>query len=202
MSILVLQSSWLGRESWMLCFICLPGVSWWLSGSSSRCHGVVCGLWLWYFLIILTYYFCHDEAQIILALKDICSCCLLGSTRIQIIIKVERKAKIRNRYNQVQQLTRNNIWESGKNTSKHNTQESQEVSPFPAGDHKAARNRLYIYSITKTTRVAADGTPLQIPAFLPLTFTLGSRSHKMWPSTLYIRSPLHLQSLKLLHPKV
>ena len=45
------------RESWLLCLICLPGVSWWLSGSSSRCHGVVCGLWLWYFLIILTYYF-------------------------------------------------------------------------------------------------------------------------------------------------
>ena len=45
-------------ESWLLCLICLPGVSWWLSGSSSRCHGVVCGLWLWYFLIIPTYYFC------------------------------------------------------------------------------------------------------------------------------------------------
>ena len=58
MSILVLQSSWWGRESWLLCLICLPGVSWWLSGSSSLCHGVVCGLWLWYFLIILTYYFC------------------------------------------------------------------------------------------------------------------------------------------------
>ena len=58
MSILVLQSSWWGRESWLLCFICLPGVSWWLSGSSSRFHGVVCGLWLWYFLVILTYYFC------------------------------------------------------------------------------------------------------------------------------------------------
>ena len=57
MSILVLQSSWWRRESWLLCLICLPGVSWWLSGSSSRCHGVVCGLWLWYFLIILTYYF-------------------------------------------------------------------------------------------------------------------------------------------------
>ena len=54
--ILVLQSSWWGRESWLLCLICLPGVSWWLSGSSSRCHWVVCGLWLWYFLIILTYY--------------------------------------------------------------------------------------------------------------------------------------------------
>ena len=57
MSILVLQSSWWGRESWLLCLICLPGVTWWLSGSSTRCHGVVCGLWLWYFLIILTYYF-------------------------------------------------------------------------------------------------------------------------------------------------
>ena len=58
MSILLLQLSWWGRESWLLCLICLPGVSWWLSGSSSQCHGVVCGLWLWYFLIILTYYFC------------------------------------------------------------------------------------------------------------------------------------------------
>ena len=58
MSILVLQSSWWGRESWLLRSICLPGVSWWLSGSSSGCHGVVFSLWLWYFLIILTYYFC------------------------------------------------------------------------------------------------------------------------------------------------
>ena len=56
-SLLVLQLSWWGRESWLLCLVCLPGVSWWLSSSSSRCHGVVCGLWLWYFLIILTCYF-------------------------------------------------------------------------------------------------------------------------------------------------
>ena len=48
MSILVLQSSWWGRESWLVCLICLPGVSWWLSCSSSQCHGVVCSLWLWY----------------------------------------------------------------------------------------------------------------------------------------------------------
>ena len=45
MSILVLQSSWWGRESWLLCLICLPCVSWWLSGSFSRCHGVVCSLY-------------------------------------------------------------------------------------------------------------------------------------------------------------
>ena len=57
MSILVLQSSWWRRESWLLCLICLPGVSWWLRGSSLRCHRVVCSWWLWYFLIILTYYF-------------------------------------------------------------------------------------------------------------------------------------------------
>ena len=57
MSILVLQSSWWGRESWLFCFVCLPGVSWWLGGSSLRCHGVVCGLWLWYFQTIITYYF-------------------------------------------------------------------------------------------------------------------------------------------------
>ena len=57
-SILVLQSSWWGRESWLLCFVCPPGVLWLLCGSSSRYHRFVCGLWLWYFLIILTYYFC------------------------------------------------------------------------------------------------------------------------------------------------
>ena len=58
MSILVLELSWWGRENWLLCLVCLPGVPWLLCCSSSRCHGLVCSLWLWYFLIILTYYFC------------------------------------------------------------------------------------------------------------------------------------------------
>ena len=52
-----------------------------------------------------------------------------------------KKARIRNRYNQVLHMTQDTIWESDKNTRKHHRQESQEVSPFPAGDHKAARNR-------------------------------------------------------------
>ena len=30
---------------------------------------------------------------------------------------------------------------SDKSTRKHHKQESQEVSPFPAGDHKTAKNR-------------------------------------------------------------
>ena len=50
-----MQSSWWGRESWLLCFICLRGVSWLLCDSSSRCHGLVCSLWLWYYLIILSF---------------------------------------------------------------------------------------------------------------------------------------------------
>ena len=60
-SIQVLQSSRWGRESWLLCFICLPGVSWLLCRSSLRCHGFVCSLWLWYFLIILTHNFWFIE---------------------------------------------------------------------------------------------------------------------------------------------
>ena len=36
----------------------------------------------------------------------------------------------------------------------------------------------------------------------PLTLTLGSRSHEMSPSTLYIMWSIHLQSLKLLPPTV
>ena len=32
-------------------------------------------------------------------------------------------------------------WKNDKNTITHHIQESQEVSPFPAGDHNAAINR-------------------------------------------------------------
>ena len=52
----------------------------------------------------------------------------------------KKKANIRNRYNQVRNLTQDTIWERDKNTRQHHTQESQEVSPFPAGIHKAAWN--------------------------------------------------------------
>ena len=57
---------------------------------------------------------------------------------IACIQKVRKKTKIRNRYNQVPHLTQDTVRESDKNTRKHHIQESQEVSPFPAGDHKAA----------------------------------------------------------------
>ena len=50
--------------------------------------------------------------------------------------KVSKDAKIRNRYNQVPHLTQDT---NGKVTSSQldTTNESQEVSLFPAGDHKA-----------------------------------------------------------------
>ena len=51
------------------------------------------------------------------------------------------KTQVRNLYNQLPHLTKDTVWENDKNTRKHHIQESQEVNPFPAGDHKAARNR-------------------------------------------------------------
>ena len=61
----------------------------------------------------------------------------------------------------------------------------------------------YIISLSKKeTRAEVDGTPSQIPAFRPITLTLGSRSHKMLLSTFNIIWPMHLWSLKLLCPMV
>ena len=57
------------------------------------------------------------------------------------IYVIKKKAKIRNRYNQVPNLTQDNTLESDYNTRKHHIQESQEASPFPAGGYKAAMYR-------------------------------------------------------------
>ena len=55
-------------------------------------------------------------------------------------IKVSKGAKTRNRYNQVPHLTQDT---NGKvtNSQLDIINESQEVSPFPAGDHKAHINK-------------------------------------------------------------
>ena len=54
--------------------------------------------------------------------------------------KVSKGEKIRNQYNRVPHLTQDT---NGKvtNSQLDTTNESQEVSPFPAGDHKAHINR-------------------------------------------------------------
>ena len=64
-------------------------------------------------------------------------------------IKERKKEKIRKQYNQVPHLTKEIIWESKKNTGKHHIQGSQEVSHFPAGEHKSARD--IQDSMTKTS---------------------------------------------------
>ena len=56
------------------------------------------------------------------------------------MFKVSKGAKISNRYNQVPHLTQDT---NGKvtNSQLDTTDDGQEVSPFPAGDHKAHINR-------------------------------------------------------------
>ena len=64
-----------------------------------------------------------------------------GSTdKTTLLIKVRKRAKIRIQYNQARHLTQ---YTNGKvATSQIDIKmESQEVSPFPAGDHKASTNR-------------------------------------------------------------
>ena len=67
--------------------------------------------------------------------SSICPCMVYG-----IVMKVSKGAKPRNRYNQVPHLTQDT---NGKvtNSQLDTTNESQEVSPFPAGDHKVHINR-------------------------------------------------------------
>ena len=79
--------------------------------------------------------------------KDLLSCLTLLSHVLgikafkfkqKIQCKVSKGAKIRNRYNQVPHLTQDT---NGKVTNSQLDKWSQEVSPFPAGDHKAYVNR-------------------------------------------------------------
>ena len=64
---------------------------------------------------------------------------------------------MRNQYNQVPYLIRNTILYGRVTKTQHDTQENQEVKPFPASDHKAARNRLRNVSITKVNMKHKNG---------------------------------------------
>ena len=75
--------------------------------------------------------FCYRYPDFSLSEKKDCSIC----------IKVSKGAKTRNGYNQVSHLTQDT---NGKvtNSQPDITNESQEVSPFQAGDHKAHINNV------------------------------------------------------------
>ena len=66
---------------------------------------------------------------------------LVSKTDSRSTVEVSKDAKIRNRYNQVPHLAQDT---NGKvtNSQLDTTNESQGVSPFQAGDHKAHINRL------------------------------------------------------------
>ena len=66
-------------------------------------------------------------------------------------MKVSKKAKIRTQYNQAQHLAQEPRGKVTKTQETSHTREllSQEVSPFPACDHKAAMNRQESMTITK-----------------------------------------------------
>ena len=82
---------------------------------------------------------------------------------ILIVMKVSKGAKIRNRYNQVPHRTKDT---NGKviNSQLDTTNESQEISPFPAGDHRAHINRrAQIDSKHKTEKTHKKSTKEALP---------------------------------------
>ena len=74
------------------------------------------------------------KALIRLLLYEVCSGSALFAE------EVSKGEKIRNRYNQVPHLTQDTN-RKVTNSQLYTTNESQEISPFPAGDHKAQINR-------------------------------------------------------------
>ena len=87
----------------------------------------------------------HSKGMHMLEIQIYLSVCvILSELLVQTILKVSKGAKTRNRYNQVPQLTQDT---NGKvtNSQLDTTNESQEVSPFPAGDHKAMKYNLKFY---------------------------------------------------------
>ena len=83
----------------------------------------------------------EDRLQLVWIMLDQCIISIKNQLFKRLtIIKVRKKAKIRNRYNQAPHLTQDT---NGKVTTSQLDiiNESQEVSPFPAGDHKASINR-------------------------------------------------------------
>ena len=73
--------------------------------------------------------------------QDTLSSVKMFSTGSTLEMKVRMGAKIRNHYNQVTHLTQDTTSGKVTKTQLNFTNESKEVSPFPAGDHKAAMNR-------------------------------------------------------------
>ena len=84
----------------------------------------------------------------------------MSNVPVYIITKVRKRAKIRNRYNQAPHLIQDT---NGKviRSQLDITNESQEISPFPAGDHKALTNR---HANRLSMRLCSSGRHLRLPS--------------------------------------
>ena len=94
--------------------------------------------------------------------------------------EVSKGTKIRNRYNQVPHLTQDT---NGKvtNSQLDTTNESQEVSPFPAGDHKAHINRCaQMHSKHKTEKNIEDPQASYLSEFQIIFCTMFSSLSKKY----------------------
>ena len=108
----------------MACALSLPVP--WSVRATSHCRCLLCcRTWP-----VESYTFCHSSVSS-------CRCDKAGNIELS---KVSKGAKIRNLYTQVPHPTQDT---NGKvtNSQLDTTNESQEVSPFPAGDYKAQLNR-------------------------------------------------------------
>ena len=119
-------------------------------------------------------------------------------------------ARIRKRYNQVPHPTQDTTWESKKNTL-NITNKSQEVSPFPAGDHNAAMNRRQSMRNTRHKKHKCLGyfwsyfPSIICNAILcPLynLITVRSISRKLNTLVKHIQTTCHAQEPRLLHVSI
>ena len=117
-------------------------------------------------------------------------------------LKVSKGAKIRNRYYQVPHLTQDT---NGKvaNSQLDATNESKEVSPFPADDHKAHINRrAQMHSIHKTERkenIHKRSTALERSVkYFKERFSLCTE-YKIFSSTSFQVSETVMRNAKYLH---
>ena len=85
--------------------------------------------------------------------------CIAYQICLYVDVKVRKTSKVRKRYNKVPHLTQDTTWESNQNTI-NSTNKSQEVSPFPAGEHKAAMNR---HENMRNTRHKNTNDPQKVP---------------------------------------
>ena len=104
-------------------------------------------------------------------------------------MKVRKEAKIRIRYNQLTHLTQDTTWESNKNTI-NITNMSQEVSTFPAGDHKATRNR---HDSTRHSHKTISQNIWYYPSSLQSFLSL-ERAYTLWPKRWWIK-PEHGEAI-------